>query len=342
MSILRRCWKPGVRWAEAFSAQMAALLSARGLVLLDPRWRGVKALFHPVMRAELENPLASSGVVNEEADRFDTARERRKALRKRENSTNLFFEADSFRQPVLAENDGFRVGGRVFPKADMLSLLNSQPERFSPGAALRPVCQDFLLPVAALIAGPGERRYLEQIHSLYGMFGVNGSLPWPRASFTLVDHRALRGAEKEGIPVERLFEDPEKVIAERAAQSLPPALQESLAALERNMALGFDAVAAAMKELDPTLTDTVEKEKGNAAQGLEKLRERAVRAAKTRLTLMESRITAAHRFLLPEGEPQERRFGFDAAVTVLGWDGVSELLDSTSPGEEHHRIVFPE
>ncbi|MHB9028369.1 MAG: bacillithiol biosynthesis cysteine-adding enzyme BshC [Candidatus Latescibacterota bacterium] len=342
LSILRRCWKPGARWSDAFSAQLTALLSARGLVLLDPRWSGVKALFRTVMRAELENPLASSAAVNEEADRFETARERRKALRKPENSTNLFLEVDNLRQPLLVAGDGFRAGNGFFPKEDLLSLLEVQPERFSPGAALRPLCQDALLPVAALIAGPGERRYLGQIRTLYGRFGVNGSLPWPRASFTLVDHRSLRTAEKEGIPVERLFEEPEKVIAERAAQSLPPALRESLSALERDMAAGFDAVAAATGEIDPTLTGAVEKEKGKAMQALEKLRERAIRTAKSRLELAESRFAATHRFLLPEGEPQERRFGFDAALTVLGPEGVFELLGNTSPGEEYHRLVFPE
>ncbi len=73
MEMLRRAWTPGVRWTDAFSRQMAALLSPRGLVILDPRWDGVKRLFAHIMRAELTDPLASTVLVNEAADRIERA-----------------------------------------------------------------------------------------------------------------------------------------------------------------------------------------------------------------------------------------------------------------------------
>lgn len=342
LKILRRIWTPGVRWTDAFSAQMAALLSRRGLVMLDPRWSGVKFLFRDIMRAEIENPLASTSAVNTAAVGLDSVRSRRRSLRKPENSTNLFLETGGVRMPVLVERNAFRAGGDVFPKGDLLSLLEDSPERFSPGAALRPVCQDAILPVIALIAGPGERVYLEQVRSLYPLFGVNGSLPWPRASFTLIDHRTLRAAEKEGIPVQTLFKDGEGIRAELASASFPAGLRDRLDALERTVGEGFDSLSEALRGLDTTLTESVKKERNRAVHSVENIRGRAVRAHKNRLKIAESRTLSAQRFLLPDGEPQERRFGADAAVTILGPDGLAELLPVTSPGEEFHRIVLPE
>lgn len=342
LALLRRCWTPGTRWTDAFAAQLTALLSPRGLVLLDPRWTGVKPLFREIMRAELEEPLASSALVNEEADRFETSRERRKALRKPENSTNLFLETGGVRRPVLVEESSFRSGDDRYTRKELLGLLDAEPERFSPGAALRPVCQDSLLPVAATIAGPGERRYLGQMRVLYGRFGVSGSLVWPRASFTLVDHRALRTAEKEGIPLARLFEEPERLLPDLADQSLPPALRESLDALDRDIAGRFDAVAAALGEFDPTLPGAAEKERSRALHAAESLRERVSRAAKARLDRTAVRLGTAHRFLLPEGEPQERRFGLDAVFTVFGPEGIADLTNAACPGEEFHRLALPE
>ena len=180
LDILRRSWTPGVRWSEAFSAQQAAMLSPKGLALLDPRWTGVKSLFRHIMQAELEHPLASTITVNRAGERFEHSHDRRKALHKPENSTNLFLETGGLRQPVIVEGNHFRAGGDVYAKEELLSLLEEATERFSPGAAIRPVCQDALLPAAALIAGPGERVYLDQVRSLYPLFGVSGSIPWPQ------------------------------------------------------------------------------------------------------------------------------------------------------------------
>jgi bacillithiol synthase len=153
--LLRRSWKPGTRWSDAFSAQMAGLLSRTGLVMLDPRWAGVKRLFAGVMRAEIENPLASSARVNEEADRIESKGGRTAPLRRGENATNLFLETGGVRRALLFEDGVFLAGDGRFSPDELLALLDAEPERFSPAAALRPVCQDALMPVAALIGGPG-------------------------------------------------------------------------------------------------------------------------------------------------------------------------------------------
>ncbi len=340
--ILNRTWTPGTRWSEAFSAQMSAMLSPKGLLMLDPRWNGVKALFRDILRAELEHPLDSTIAVNEAGERFGNAHRRRKALRKPENSTNLFLETGGVRQAVIVDNDRFRAGGTVYGRDELLSLLEEAPERFSPGAALRPVCQDALLPVAALIAGPGERVYLEQVRALYPLFGVSGSIPWPRASFTLIDHRALRAAEKEGLPLTSLFRDADRLRTELAAASFPSELGERLDTLEREVGQEFDALTNTLRTLDPTLADSAEKEKGRALHSVESIRERALRAHKARLEVAGSRLDTVRHFLLPESGPQERWFGADAAITVLGPEGLDDLLAAASPGEEFHRLVLPE
>lgn len=339
LDILRRAWQPGVRWSEAFARQMADLFSPWGLVLLDPRWKGIKPLFSGIMRRELEEPLASSSLVNEEADRAGSAATRRKALRKPEDSTNLFLETDGIRHPLLWRNDIFSAGQTRFSKGELLALLESEPERFSPGAALRPICQDALLPAAALIAGPGERIYLDQIAPLYDWFGVNRSIPWPRASFTLLDRRSLRIAEKEHIPPEKLFQGIDRIRTELAVATFPPELKLALDKLAHTTTEGFDRVAEKIRSLDPTLGDMVEKEKGKALHIVEGISERAVRAHKADTAVAETRTHSAAYFLLPEGGAQERWFGLDAVYPVLGEEGLREMMELTSPGEEKHRVV---
>jgi bacillithiol synthase len=339
LEMIHNSWQPGVRWGEAFARQMSALFSPRGLVLLDPRWKGIKKLFAPIIRHELENPLASSSLVNEEADRFENAKSRSKALRKPVDSTNLFLETDGVRNPILLRKDRFIAGRANFSKDELLALLDSEPERFSPAAALRPVCQDFLLPAAALIAGPGERIYLNQITPVYDHFNVNRSIPWPRASFTILDPRSLRIAEKEHISPEKLFSGIDLLRSGLAKENIPQELRLELDRLAKNTGEGFDRVAAQIRNLDPTLGDMVEKEKGKALHIIEGIRDRAIKAQKANSGFTESRISSAANFLLPEGGAQERWFGMDAIYPLLGEDGLKEMMEMMSPGEEKHRVV---
>jgi bacillithiol synthase len=196
------------------------------------------------------------------------------------------------------------------------------------------------MPVAALIGGPGERAYLAQAAPLYSLFGVNRSLVWPRASFTLLDRRSLRAAEKAGIQPALLFRGLDDIRGEIAKGSFPSEIARALDALERGTDAGFEETAGALAALDPTLAESARKEKGRALHIIRSLRERAERTHKSKLGLSDSRLAAAAHFLLPDGKPQERWFGADAAYILLGPEGLDDLLALSSPGEEKHRIVM--
>jgi len=253
LDMVRSAWKPGMSWSDAFSAQMLSMCSSFGLILIDPRWKGIKELFSQVMAAEISNPTASVSLVNKEADGFGSARERRKALRKPAGATNLFLEVEKKRCPVHFDGALYTAGNETFTESELLGMLSSSPDKFSPGAALRPVCQDALLPVVAMIGGPGERLYLRQVKPLYDLFGINGSIVWPRASFTLIDQRIMRTSHKEGIPLDKLFENPEKIRSVLAYDSFPENLKNEIDALKKSVINGFEGLGKSFSRLDPTL-----------------------------------------------------------------------------------------
>jgi len=342
IELIRRSWRPGQRWTEAFAEQMLGMFEGRGLVLFDPRWEGVKKLFADVYREEISHPADSARLVNEAADSFGSASERKRALRRPEGATNLFLESDGVRHSLMFRDGVFSAGTVSYSSEDLHAIVADHPERLSPAAALRPVCQDAVMPVAAFIAGPGERRYLSQLGMVYDRFGVDASTVWPRASFTIVDRRTVRNAEKEGIPLENLFVDPEKLKADLARWSFPEQAARDLDNLDNAVMDGFASVAKSVAAIDPTLEKAVNKELGRALHITAGVRERAMRAHKASSDISERRLEAAVRLLFPDGVPQERRYGMNTILGVLGGDGFEVLIEATSPGEEHHRIVLPE
>lgn len=342
LDILRSAWKPGSRWSDAFTAQMLRLFASYGLVLFDPRWKGVKNLFRSIFIAELSDPLASAALVNKEADAFESVGMRKKALRKSVGSTNLFLTVDGVRLPLFVEKEGFRAGNQSLTKSDMFNIVNSSPDRVSPAASLRPICQDTIMPVAALICGPGERIYMEQVKPLYTLFGVSRSLVWPRASFTVIDSRIIRNAEKERIPLPMMFANSERIRKDLALDSFPRETGKALDSLDALIESGFTRAAESIALIDPTLKDSVKKDMGKVLHIARSIRERALRAHRSSLAISEKRLLSASYFLLPDGKPQERWFGADLIFTSLDDDGFDEFIKATSPHEEYHRIVLPQ
>ena len=70
--------------------------------------------------------------------------------------------------PSAAEPSGLWQAGRQrYSTADLLGILEAEPERISPSALLRPVFQDFLLSTSLIIGGPAEIAYFAQSAVLY-------------------------------------------------------------------------------------------------------------------------------------------------------------------------------
>jgi len=342
IDIIRTAWQPGISWSDAFASQMSKIFSQYGLVLFNPRWDGIKELFKDIMIAELTDPLATSTLINEEAEKFETSKKRRKALRKPDKSTNLFFENEGIRYPLLFDKNRFRAGELTLSKEELIDFINSTPDRFSPGAALRPICQDAVLPAVATISGPGERIYLEQINPVYRLFNVSRSIPWPRASFTIIDRRTLRISEKEQITLEKLFLDMDHIRLELARNTFPADIKNKLDTIESTIDKSFESLAKNISSLDPTLVKSIIKDKGRVLHTIAGIRNRAVRAHKAALHITENRFASVSYFLMPDNNPQERWFGIDAVISTLDGSGFDELLELTSPEEKYHRIVLPE
>ena len=113
-----------------------------------------------------------------------------------------------------------------------------------------------------------------------------------------------------------------------------------LDSLDKAVREGFASLTKSVAAIDPTLEKAVNKDLGRILHITGGLRDRAMRAHKSSADISERRLKAAIRFLFPDGDPQERRYGIDTVLAVLDGDGFDCLIDATSPGEEFHRIIL--
>src|SRR5690606_26602167 len=111
-----------------------------------------------------------------------------------EDKTSLFF---------LLEEKGGELERTTLRKKDAeYAALTDRAADVSPNALLRPVWQDFMLPTAAYVGGPGEIAYFAQSSVLYEeLLGHRMPVIYPRACFTLLDARAEKLLQRFQMPV---------------------------------------------------------------------------------------------------------------------------------------------
>ncbi len=78
-------------------------------------------------------------------------------------------------------------GNQSYSTADLLGILDAEPERISPAALLRPVFQDFLFGTTAQVGGPAEIAYLAQSTVLFERILGRQTPPIARFSATLIE-----------------------------------------------------------------------------------------------------------------------------------------------------------
>ena len=76
--------------------------------------------------------------------------------------------------------------GGSYQREELLAMLDSTPERFSPNVLLRPVMQDALLPTVAYVGGPSEVAYLAQAAPLAPFLSPGSRPPWAPGRFSTV------------------------------------------------------------------------------------------------------------------------------------------------------------
>jgi bacillithiol biosynthesis cysteine-adding enzyme BshC len=331
------CYRPGTTLSEAFARLVSRLLPE--LVVLDPADPAVKRLMAPVLARELREGSPVSRLALE-AGRALLAAGYHQQVPVRPGFLNLFAVVDGQRRALAFSNGVVEVRGtrERWPVEDALQRLEADPSPWSPGALLRPLVQDALLPTAAYVGGPAEIAYHAQIASSYTHFGIPRPALLPRPSLTLVEPPQARTLDAERLTLGDLVGDPEALVSRWAREAYPDveaAFARTREAIEREMGRVEESLAAH----DPTLRAATASARGRALHQVEGLHEKALRALKKRDLGRAERLRRTRDTLLPGGSLQERGLGLVSALGRHGLPllpGVEARLDPFARG---HQVV---
>jgi bacillithiol biosynthesis cysteine-adding enzyme BshC len=239
------------------------------------------------------------------------------------------------------ETGEFRLKGKrkKFSKDELLLLLESSPDKFSPNVLLRPICQDYLFPTGFYIGGPAEISYFAQVTPLYKIYGIEEPFLYPRSSATIVEKGVKAILEKNNLSYNDIFLDENELINKIVSASSGLNIDNIFAKTSEEMNLLFEPINKMLKSIDKTLSDLTAKSKIRIEETLNYLKTKATEAETRKYDSTIRQLTKVRNVLYPNNNLQERELNFIYFANKYGMGFTEWIFNELSINKFEHQII---
>jgi bacillithiol biosynthesis cysteine-adding enzyme BshC len=350
MDALSAAYKPGRTFTQAFADFYAQAFAAQGLLLVDASGREFHRLGAPVLRAALERADEfHAALIERDCELVEAGFHAQVAVTAQSSLLFLIDAKTGVRAalkrtaPTAAEPQGlWQAGRQTVSTAELLAILDAEPERISASALLRPVFQDFLFGTSQIIGGPAEVAYYAQSAVLYERILGRQTQPALRFSATLIEPAIAKLLSAHDLKLESLFGQSADALAHRlAAGALPSEGKEKLDATGAALEDDLTALLGWMQGLDQGLGRSGEKAASKMRYQMGRMRRLAENFALAREAALRRAAETLTTALFPEGALQERVHGAAYYYAKHGFALSERIVEAAAdPAPVHHAIVL--
>ncbi len=337
MQILTDSYKEGESYSAAFARTLTKILGKSRILLIDPYDAEVKNFLKPVFEREFTtHPRTSEEVIKQSAEL-----EEEYHVQVKPRVINLFYIDDGLRRGLEPVNVGFLLRGtkRKLMPEQIRTMLETNPEVFSPNVVLRPICQDYILPTAGYIAGPGEIAYFGQLKGVYQHFGIEMPPLFPRASATIVEHRVEKLMERYGLSVQDAFMDFDAIMKKALAAVSPENIPGEFERVGEEIKQAVESLRPLIVRVDPTVEGTMESTVSRMLHHLQHLQEKTTTAYRRKNEQVLQQTKKFQQSIFPNRDLQERVLNFTYFYNKYGQDFI-EILFRELPGyAKSHKVL---
>jgi bacillithiol biosynthesis cysteine-adding enzyme BshC len=349
METLAAAYKPGRTFARAFAEFYSKAFASQGLLVLDAGSREVHRLGSFVLRAAIEGADELHAALIERNRALEAAGYHAQVAVAPQSS--LLFLLDDRTGARLAlkrigpsanePSGSWHVGRQSYSTADLLGILNSEPERISPSALLRPVFQDFLLSTSLIIGGPAEVAYFAQSAVLYEKILGCTTPAEPRLSATLIEPAIGDLMRKHELTLDSIFANAPDTLAQLiAARAMPVEGKRKLAQTGNALDGELTGLVEWMHTLDADLGRSGETAARKMRYQMNRLRRLAANFQLQRETALARHAHAISRAIFPEGVPQERVHGAAYYFAHYGFELGELLTEQAADSCPGHKAIW--
>jgi bacillithiol synthase len=332
--IFQEAYSKGKTLSEAVRYYVNALFGDSGLVILDGDDADLKASLRNVIRDDIFGGLIKTKVDATNAGIEKAGYETQIFCR----DINFFYLDNNLRGRIEKQQDNYKVldSSLVFSKADLESLIQNNPEHFSPNVVLRPLYQEMILPNLAYIGGPAEIVYWLQLKELFDHYSLPFPILMPRNFAMVMTHEVSRKLTKIGLELKEIFEEKNFLFNHWILKYSPRNLTVGS---ERESVIGlFGQLRERAELVDKSLSPFVGAEGKRALNSLEKIERKLLRAEKRLHNDKLRQIESVKDALFPGGNLQERSDNF---LNFYQQDNlfINKLLEALDPFDYRFHVL---
>ncbi len=311
---------------EWFGRLLLELFTSWGLVILDPSDTAMRIVMQPYFKKSLMDTLTIQQAFISGTQAVSELGFRPEVMMG-EGQTGIFLIDEGVRIPVYSDGSGKvfhdRHGNRHWTLDDLLTRIDSRPEDFSTGVALRPILQDWLLPVAAAVLGPSEAAYHGQLSALFAVFNRQLPVIVPRESWALAPGSDFL---TKGEIIELLRVSPDEWYSDRIMDLADDQLRNRIDNNNDTYLEGFTLLIDSL----PVSADARKLLIDRAVKMQERERRWMLKQIKKSVIAEASGVDDYHRFarmMKPLGKEQERTLMPWYFLSIFGRGLLNELID---------------
>ncbi len=324
-ALVEGAYAPGVTMTQGFRALLRRILPEVDLPTLDPLDPAIRNIAAPFLASALAAaPELKTRLLDRSAELTAAGYHAQVLV---EPKSSLFFLLESGERVTLRRKDS------------EFASLQDRASEISPNALLRPVMQDYLLPTAAFIGGPGELAYLAQSQVIYDRLLGRMPVILARASFTLLEARTAKLLTRYRLTLPETLV-PEDALRERlAAVLIPPSIEDAFVDTAGELDRRLSRLTEELNRFDPTLAASLSKSRAKMTYQLEKARRKTAREILRRDARATSDAQHLSGLLFPHRHLQERFYSILPFLAQHGPDLVNRLLENVTLACPDHRVL---
>jgi len=320
--------------AQSVRYYINELFGKYGLLILDGDERVFKESFRDIMKDDLINHHANDLVESASALLAKSGYKTQVYPR----TINLFYMKDGLRKRIIREDGIYKVidTDLKFSEKEILSVLDENPEMFSPNVILRPIYQETILPNVAYIGGPAEVAYWLQLKEMFDYFSTPFPVLLPRNFAMVINAGINKKISKLQIHTKDLFQAVQqlknKFIKENAEYSL------SLESEKKILSELFDSVLNKGLAVDKSLQGYIGAEKTKTIKNIENIEKRLKKSEENKQEVSLKQIEGIKEKLFPGSNLQERVDNI-LNFTMNNPEFIDDLIENFDPFDFRFNVL---
>ncbi len=321
--------------ADATRYILNKLFGDYGLIVVNADDPKLKQLFTNVIKDELTKEV----VYNNTVETINALENEGYKVQAKPRAINLFYLENNLRERIVYNDNGYYevLNTKLkFTKEEILQIVESQPEKFSPNVFLRPLYQEIVLPNLAYVGGSGELSYWLEQKNIFNYFNVPFPLLIQRNSFLLVDAATQKKLQKLNLPVTDFFLDEDFLVKKyiESNSNLPDFNFEKI-----QLQKIFQAIKDKASSIDVTLQATANAQLQQALNNLENLEKKVTKAEKNKQDVAINHLKSVRQKFMPNNTFQERYENFIYYYSKYGNSFFKDLYNAIQPFEANLNIL---